>query len=877
LKVFVIALLELRVAHRNNVRGRTLIDRHLIPLLLLLITSSSSAYCLNIYHFDLPGQALHTSLNHVAARANLQLFYKHALLEGLLSPPLEGNFSVQEAIVLLLKNTGLSFDHISSNTVIIKSPDNKGVTESDLHLKGPKQNKEIDDRFSKMRIEELIVTARKRPEEIQSVPLAVTSMTHKQIEYTFSRDISGIEAAAPNVIIERGSSNTSSLSIRGISLSDLEKSFDPAVGVMIDGVYLGSTSAGLVPTANTERVEILRGPQGILQGKNTTGGLIKIIRAKPTGKTGLKSSVILGSNDAVDISATFDTSLVNDTVATKLNYYRKSGGGYIRNTITGKTEGDSDFNSYGISVLWNPWSNTEALYSYTKDMDKSDSTAFINSSPDDSVLCLLYRACDSDDSDPRTYSSTLKHPAKFEVDLHILRLNWQWGDHLLTSITGYRNLDEEIIVDFDGTPINFFLSSRPATDITMSQELRLTSDPSLFFDYIAGIFLWDREYTMHQTTSQLFEGSFYEHGGTQSTLQQQQIESWASFFQIEMHLTPSLSLFLGARFTEEKKSSYTQFYYTDADGSLVNSDRYDRVVIGKVLREFSANDSWTQLTPKIGFSYVFNDDAMMYSSYTEGFRSGGFNGRARSREALGPYDPETVRTIELGLKSDWPRLGLRFNSTLFHSRYEDKQEEFATFIGTSPLTVIQNASEATLEGAELELQYVNERFEMMANYGYLHAQYKDYTVTENIQGVPTLIDKTDKQLLLAPQNTFAFSARYTLPFCIDERNMGDLIFAVSAKYRDSYQTSGDGPNHGIVEPYTLVDASINYHSNLSNLSNQSNQPNQWKLSLFGKNLNDEEYRPFTKNVTIESSRVSLWSFSTINPPRTWGLQVSVSF
>ena len=707
-------------------------------------------------------------------------------------------------------------------------------------------------------LEEVVVTARKREESIQDVPQAVSVLSARDIKAS-SYDIRDIEFVAPNIIIESGNANTSSLSIRGVSLSDLEKSFDPAVGVMIDDVFLGSTTAGLLSTFDMERIEILRGPQGTLQGKNTTGGLIKLVRTRPTGELGGKVSVALGSDDLVDLKALINFPIIEDVLAGKLSYYSKDGGGYMKNLANGKTDGDMDFQSYTASLLWTPTDDFEAQYTYTRDRDDADAMPFVNSSPDDSFLCGEFGGCDSTIKNPRAHNSPEDMPASFDVDLHILRLDWNLGHHQLTAISGYRDLDEEITMDYDASDVDLFTSQRPATDKTFSQEIRVASQWSDKFDYVAGYFYWDREYTMDQTTTKLFNNSYFTQGGSRSTLQAQETDTWSVFFQTDIHLSETLTVTLGARYTDEEKKSHTDVLYTAVDGTLV-SGIGSTTVIGMPAVSFDAKDSWSELTPKVGLSYTFDNDAMVYASYTEGFRSGGYNGRARSLSALGPYEPETVKTWEFGLKSDWMDGRLRFNPTIFFTDYEDKQEELATFIGNSPLTIVENASNADISGLELEVQYLVGGLRLSANYGYLDSEYDDYTV---IDANGNVTDKSDNWLLLAPEQTFAITSEYT--HAVAAFGGGDMTYQLGMKYRDEYQTSGDNPKHGIVDSYSVINSHISYENN------------DFKVTLYGKNLTDEDYRPFTKNVTVATTGASLWSFSTVNPPRTLGVEVVYYF
>ena len=220
-------------------------------------------------------------------------------------------------------------------------------------------------------IEEVVVTAQKREENLQEVPLAVTALDAAALDRTFARDLLDITGKAPNLIVDPVLGNgTAAISIRGMQLNDVEKSFDPAVAVYLDGVYLATTTGALLQVWDAEAVEVLRGPQGTLFGRNTIGGLVHIRRAKPTGELGGRVTGTFGSYRRTDVNASLNLpAMFNDTLSLKGTVMYRDGGGYFENTTRDTREGDTDFHGFTLSALWEPSEDFSAwlTYDYLRD------------------------------------------------------------------------------------------------------------------------------------------------------------------------------------------------------------------------------------------------------------------------------------------------------------------------------------------------------------------------------------------------------------------------------------------------------------------------------------------------------------------------------
>ncbi len=751
-------------------------------------------------------------------------------------------------------------------------------------------------------LEEVIVTAQKREQNLQDVPVSVSALDAAMIEKTFARDITDIAGMVPNLGIDPVLSNgTASISIRGMQLNDVEKSFDPAVAVYQDGIYLATTTGALLNMWDAERIEVLRGPQGTLFGRNTIGGLVHVIRSKPTGELGGKFAVTVAEDDQEDFKGTINLPEVAN-ISTKFTFMDISGGGYFDNQVRGESEGESDLTMWSASALWQPTDNFSLQITYDDIDDDTPSrpVTCLTESPElFAILGLLGDNCapiSNEDFHRNTYTTTDQTAS---VDLESLTVNatWQMNDaHKLVLLIGSRDMEETSNWEADGLTADVFRVSRPQYEEQISYELRLESEFDNFRTTVGG-YLWDSEYNAWQNT-------YFFGGLNDSPWTKQETSNFAVFGQVDWDVTDKVTVTLGGRYIDEEKDFCQVFTatsdtpsVTDFDGlpkeavkAWGNSDvcpSWGQGVINNAFTDpvtgaastFTGNESWSEFTPKAGITYNL-DNGIVYLSYTEGFRSGGFNGRATAASNAGPYQPELVKSTELGFKTSWANNTLQINGAIFATDYEDKQEDVVLpgTDGAVTLTLVQNAAGATMNGAEIETIWVpTAGLTLTANVGFLDAEYDNYSVP-GPDG--NLVDKSGFDLRKAPDLTYSLGANYEVELASEMY----LVTNVSYRYRDDYAVNASangGPKHYSDDPlmqdgYGLLDASINLE-----LEN-------WRISLFGKNLTDESYLYHVLDVAAGFSATSatdatptyapgLWTFGTMNRPRYFGAEVQYKF
>ena len=683
-------------------------------------------------------------------------------------------------------------------------------------------------------LEEIIVTARKREESAQEVPVAITAIT-QELEQSSVRNLRDLNGYAPNVVINRdgGRSNGANINIRGISptRSD-DNSFDAPIAVMIDGVHLGSNAGQILENFDIERIEVLRGPQGTLFGKNTVGGVINVIRSRPTGELGGRFKATAGENGQLEFRGVLNVPIVQDVLAAKFFATHIEEDGYQKNITTGDDLPVKDYQNYGATLLWTPNDRFEATLTAERFKDQSQLNAYqtnynlapgVESPPADnrekdlslgSLTCTLFPdTCRTSLDRPDHSENDTDNDADLQTDALTLNMSYDLTDNMtLRSVTGYRDMDEWRIYDFDGSRAPFITIERDNAYEQFSQEIRLEAQWDRL-SAIAGAYYWDSTFTQDWVTggrfwATLFGGVAYTPavwkacqgtngldgafapiacdlglpngvtpGGdvTQILYETQDTTSIAVFTQLEYDITDRLAILGGIRWTQEEKD------FVAGQSYLSNVERqWDRNFPGYA----DLSNKWKEISPKVGLTYRITDDAIVYASYSEGFHSGGFfgvNQNIRDFER-DQYEPEFAESWEAGLKSTWLDNRLRFNLTAFLNEFTDKQESFVKLDNDTRTvaTVFENAAAVTYKGVEAEVMFAaTENLRLFVNYGYLDAKYDEFdldiTPTDDIDNV---VDAT----FLKPRNAPDFTLGLGFTF---NRQIGPGELEIFAKWSGS--------------------------------------------------------------------------------------------
>tara|TARA_B100001059_G_scaffold2523_1_gene2023 strand:- start:3387 stop:5717 length:2331 start_codon:yes stop_codon:yes gene_type:complete len=732
-------------------------------------------------------------------------------------------------------------------------------------------------------LEEIVVTARKQTESLQDVGLAVSAMSQTEIERTFARDLMDLASISPNLIIDdtgQGPGGVAAIFIRGIGVADVEKNFDPAVGVVADGIFIGANAGSLLRSIDLASAEVLRGPQGTLFGRNTIGGLINITRSQPTGELGGKLRAGIENYDTYYVDGVLNFGLTDNLAAKVTLAKRDQQEGFFDNATTGENNrGAVDYQSYGLNLMWTASDSLELEFTYQEEETDQDTPELINTGQSRHLFCnntgqspgntVDYGYCSpsqnspisgdryvtlnqglrsggpsADRDNPLLFSAAadavaLPLEATFDTEMYSLEARWNLSDsYRVDYLFGHWESEETAYTNWDGTPELLYSTTRPGSYEQDSHELRLTYDAGSSLSFVGGVYYWESSYIAQSNSWVGFPAPGLIIDIYQFT--EQDTKSQAAFFEGDYAVTDALTLTLGGRYTEDKKK-------TRQEGNVET-----------ISGDFTSNpdETWNEFTPRAGARYEFSDDLMAFFTYSKGYRSGGFNGRVNSvEEARDPFEPETVDNYELGIKSEWLDNRLRINANIFYMEYEDKQEELQLpdSSGTGQKTIVTNASSATIQGLEFDVQaYISDNLSLRANLGYLDTEYDEFKYTDINGGV---VDLSALEFRRAPDLTGTLDATYEW----DMAN-GSAWVRGSFHYIGEHFTNVTNSPELENDAQQLVDASINYAMN-----------NGLQFSLFGRNLTDEDGYSHGYDVA------GLWSYAAVRAPRTYGFEVMYNF
>ena len=749
-------------------------------------------------------------------------------------------------------------------------------------------------------LEEVTVTARKIQESLQDVAVAVSAYSGEQIDAMIMRDVREMEGLVPNLVIDTVAVAPSgaSLYIRGVGTQEVERSFDPAVGVVIDGVPLSFVNGSLRNTFDFQSIEVLRGPQGTLFGRNTTGGVINITRTRPTGEWGLKYEATVGSDDLKDMKAVLNVPL-GESLAAKLGYAsQKDGsdrkrefmrpgtpaeGGPSVMVTDSESVGNPDNEEFNATLLFTPSEDVDLLFTYVNYQDNNDGVPLSNRAslnldnpitPAPEILCIL-GACDVPGKDLTVLTQDFySRDIDFEWDSYTLNANYDIGPGVITAVLGHQETEESVPTDFDATPFNVFHTLRDQDSEQTSVELRFASGDELSesWNFVGGVFWVKDEYQLDQKTS-INAGLGPAGALFQNPLADHEREAWAIFGEVHIDIGEQFMLTLGGRYTEEEKDYTGSIFFGGGDavmdlegvlpGYLPDSPVDDFFIYGQPIwlpfGSASGSEEWEEFTPKIGLDYRLSDEVLTYVSYSEGFRSGGFNGRNQAPENIGPFDPEFVENWELGMKGDFLENTLRLNLAAFVNTYDDKQEEVieADGFGGSN-TVVRNASTVDLWGVEAETTWVAcENLVFNANVGYLDAEYDSYDADLTGDGIIT--DNSDLELRRVPEWTAGVNGTYTL-----QLGPGELSLFASYRYTDEYWVEVRNDPRGLLDSRGVVDATVAYEWEWS-------EGRMARIALWGRDMTDEV--DYNSAVIVPG----VIAFSGVSGGEQYGLRISGNF
>ena len=620
-------------------------------------------------------------------------------------------------------------------------------------------------------IEEVVVTARKRQESLQDVPVAVTALTPNQLERGSIQRTTDIDKMVPNVELHQTYIGSESLSatIRGIGFDDIEKSLEPTVGVAVDGVFMASNSGAVFDLFDVESVEVLRGPQGTLFGRNTIGGVINVTRTKPTGEWGVKLQGTFGDEDMTDVKGVLNMPL-GERGGLKLAFKNIQSESHVFNTTLNERRDFRDSTTVSATIRFDLTDDTS--FQFTYDDYDHDTIA-----PDNLMVGPFGEAqtgyLASQANDYKTSPQLLPLQAYMWGNNSTLQVTHNWAGHEFKYTMGIMDYEEEVKEASWGSNTIFFPVNRDQDFKQTSHELQVSSDSDGPLNYVAGLYYLEAD-------------SFITSGPIQPFTVNHEAEATAFYGELTYDFSDQWSITLGARYTEEDKQMESYSWppvVGDADRIANNTD--PSVLQMYATPEFSDDN----LTYRAVLQRSF-DRGMVYASYSTGFRSGGFFNRGSTPNEVEPYESEEVDSIEIGLRSN-PTENTQLNVTYFTAEYTDMQlplitpasfpecgkggaEEDAAGITCS---FIANVGETSMDGLEVEgIWMPTSALTLRASLGTLDASYDTYDYAGNdISNVA--------ELLYAPELTYAIGAEH-----VSSILGGELILSGNFSYQDEVYT-----------------------------------------------------------------------------------------
>jgi iron complex outermembrane receptor protein len=674
---------------------------------------------------------------------------------------------------------------------------------------------------------EIVVTSQRREEKLQDVPIAVSVVTSDVLDDIAATDISVLQGFAPNLSIYQGRNQSTTLTafIRGVGQADPLWGVDPGVGLYIDDVYVARAQNALLDVYDVERIEVLRGPQGTLYGKNTIGGAIKYVTKPMSDTPEGKITWNPGSFNTQELRAMVAGPIVEGRLRGKASMAWLTRDGYGENLYTGRDVSNKDTLAWRLGLEWLPVDDLSLQLNYDHSEDDAEPLGYkrLQANP----LCPLFLGtpCEPFDNNFDTESG-LAPLNTSESNGYSLDVTWNISSGLqFKSITAYRETDTENNIDFDTTPAPIIDSAPVYFDDQLTQELQLLYTGSDRWNGVFGFYYFDGE--AGGTVKATFVGSaFTTTDGDVGT------ESYAIYADANVKLADKLTLNLGLRPTREKK--------TGRAFNVLNTDAtFEEIRL--VLADFEDDVTFDSWAPKIGLEYQFNPDVMGYVKASRGFKSGGYNVRAQSEifpESALPFDDEVMTVGEIGVKTVLANRSLVLNAAVFYGDYTDIQVSTFTsydsdgdgeddaFFGN-----FLNAGDATVKGVELEYNWASQSFFGLSGFlAYLDAE-PDAFLDENQDG---FVDT--RVITNAPEFTGAIRGNFDWPLA-----GGLLTASVGYSYRDESVLTNEGgpdprnPTIGleplVQDSYGLLDAWVAWLSPKA----------RWRLGITGKNLTDEDY------------------------------------
>ncbi len=682
-------------------------------------------------------------------------------------------------------------------------------------------------------LEEIVVTAQKRTESIQETPISIVAFDSMALEAKGISSLVDLQANVPNFQLTPTPTSSTDVRVfmRGVGNNDDQITQDPSVAVYMDGVYMARSQGMAMDVADIERIEVLRGPQGSLYGRNATGGAINFVtRAPELGQFGFRQSLSVGSRSLARSSTRLNLPL-GDDVAIRLAYMTQQQDGFVRNRGTGERRfGDRDRDAWRVDALWRVNADLDIRYSYDRS-DIADTPSFIARVP-------AYPQQGDRPSSGSPLETDLR-ANDVRIEGHGLDLSWEVAPNItLRSITSYRELqgltNRKYLTD-EIVPGAAISESRNDTEQDQfTQEFQITGDAfDARLEYVAGVYYFRESADRLDISNRRFmdlENVRVISADNKAVAVFGQGTWTPDVLEDRLHIT------LGGRWSRDRREASLQ-ETADDDGDIT------------VGPQGNGRNSFSNFSPTLVVAYDLGADTNVYGKVTRGYKSGGFNIRASSIERFEEgFDEEQLTSYELGVKSQLWNNRLRLNAAVFRSNYEDIQINTQSDPVNPQITDVINAGKAVIRGLELEATArLTEGLTANLNYAYLNADYR------SIRGADGVDRSSDFRFANAPRHSYAADLEYRFPAL----PLGQLTANVGYTWQDDKRDSSTSPH--IIKSYGLLNARLG-------LSDIAMGGGELRLALWGRNLTDKEYYATFFELGVPAA--------VFGEPRSYGLDLT---
>lgn len=686
-------------------------------------------------------------------------------------------------------------------------------------------------------VEAVVVTARRTEENLQDVPGAVSAFSQASLERLQVTDVTGLQGAVPNVNISqgRGSSNATNIFIRGIGQPDALQTFDPAIGVYVDDVYYSRIRGTQFDLFDLERVEVLRGPQGTLYGKNTIGGALKVVTRKPGDEFRAGLSAAYGSYNQMELKGSV-SGPVSDTLALGVAGLVSKRDGFVEDPVSGEEYNDKNTWALRAAATWKPSDDIRVDLSADYSRDDAAMTVGQATSTLTTILGVPLLAITNP---PPAYDfktrTTTGLPNSTELTHYGFAgtVTWNLSDALsLKSITAYRNLETADYIDIDATQLELGDVFVGVNQNQTSQEFQLTYDEGPW-TVVGGVYWLNEQIDSHQEAyADSFLGAAFGNATFLRTVDDDlETTSKAAYVNVSYDLTETVQVTGGLRYTDEEKT-YSRTTSTFSSNAAFTAN--------PAFAFKGLTESWEDVSPMVDVRWKPADNVTVYLRGSKGFKSGGFNGRANNPGEQAPYNPETVESFEGGVKTTWDGGRYLLNLTVFTNDYTDFQARVSGTVtdpGTglpSPELTVINAGSMKTSGAEIEaVARLVPGLLLDAQIGLLNAEYDDF---DDVRFAATGGSRAFQKPAFAPK----WTARYGAQYAFDLGESGSLVLGAQAKYRsemalaiDNTVTNSAARIPGMWDDGVwLWDARAVWESS----------DRRYTAGLYGQNISDELYK-----------------------------------